>query len=227
MSRRFVHDADREERIGLPEAIFCASKSVEQLTYILDELARTTGRALLTRLAPELFAQLPQTWRAGLDYDPLSRTAVLGELSVPDGPARVAVVAAGTGDERVAREAIRTLAFHGEPAVSFVDVGVAGLWRLLDRRAELARFPVLIACAGMEGALFSVLGGLVPGLVIAVPVSTGYGVAEGGRTALASALASCAPGVVAVNVDNGYGAACAALRTLRGPPARGRPGSAE
>lgn len=220
MSAGFVHDAERAARIGLPEAIFCASKTAEQLAAIVAELARTAPRALLTRLAPEQLAALPEGQRALLDYDPLSRTAVLGGLPVPAGPARVAIVTAGTGDARVAEEAGRTLAFHGEAAERIADVGVAGLWRLLERRERLARFAVVIACAGMEGALFSVLGGLVPGLVIAVPVDSGYGVGAGGRVALGSALASCAPGLVAVNVDNGYGAACAALRALRGPAGR-------
>ena len=114
----------------------------------------------------------------------------------------------------IVAEAQRTLAFHGTPSKSFVDVGVAGLWRLLNVRDELAQFPVVIAVAGMEGALFSVLGGLIPSLIIAVPSSVGYGMAREGETALHSALASCAQGLVAVNINNGYGAACAATRIL-------------
>lgn len=211
----FLHDAGRAQRIGLPEAIFCASKSPDQLALILAELVDGDTPTLLTRLAPEQVAALPAGLASRLDYDPLSRTAVLGRTPEPQGTARVAVVTAGTGDRCVAQEAIRTLAFHGEAASVFADIGVAGLWRLLERRDRLAAFPVVIACAGMEGALFSVLGGLVPGLLVAVPVSTGYGVTAAGRVALAAALGSCAPGVVAVNVDNGYGAACAALRALR------------
>jgi NCAIR mutase (PurE)-related protein len=168
---------------------------------------------LLTRLAPEQLAALPDPTQ--LDYDPLSRTAIRGGCPAPMAAARVAVVTAGTSDLPVAAEAERTLAFHGEACERLADLGVAGLWRLLAQRERLARFPVLIAVAGMEGALFSVLGGLVGGLVIAVPTDIGYGVAAGGRTALGAALASCAPGIVAVNVDNGYGAACAALRCLR------------
>ncbi len=121
----------------------------------------------------------------------------------------------GTGDLPVALEAARTLAFHGETAERHMDVGVAGLWRLLERRGRLSTFPVIIAVAGMEGALFSVLGGLVGSVVVAVPSSTGYGVTAGGTAALHAALGSCAPGIVAVNIDNGFGAACAALRILR------------
>jgi hypothetical protein len=114
----------------------------------------------------------------------------------------------------VASEVLRTLAYHGQSALHVADVGVAGLWRLLERVEELRKMSVVVVVAGMEGALFSVVGGLVPGVVIALPTSVGYGVASGGRAALSSALASCAPGVVAVNIDNGYGAACAAMRVL-------------
>lgn len=220
MSSLFVHDVDRPRRIGLPEAILCASKSVDQLSHILRSLAREGSKALLTRLAPEQHAALAEELRSRIDYEPVSRTGFFGPVEPAVGPARIAVVTGGTGDQRVAEEAARTLAFHGEAVERHYDVGVAGLWRLLGRREALARFPVVIACAGMEGALFSVLGGLVPGLVVAVPVSAGYGVAEAGRAALSSALASCAPGIAVVNIDNGYGAACVALRALRAAAAR-------
>lgn len=220
MSSLFVHDVERSRRIGLPEAILCASKSVDQLSHILRGLAGEGSKALLTRLAPEQHAALAEELRSRIDYDPVSRTGFFGPVQPAAGPARIAVVTGGTGDQRVAEEVARTLAFHGEAVERDYDVGVAGLWRLLDRREALARFPVVIACAGMEGALFSVLGGLVPGLVVAVPVSAGYGVAEAGRAALSSALASCAPGIAVVNVDNGYGAACVALRALRAAAAR-------
>jgi hypothetical protein len=201
-------DLGREQRIGLPEAIFCERKSPAQLTAILEA---APSRLLLTRLSPEQHAGLP----AVLDYDPVSHTAFLGDCPEPAGPARVAIVTAGSSDLAIAAEAQRTLRFHGVASERFVDVGVAGLWRLLERRERLAVFPVAIAVAGMEGALFSVLGGLIGGVLIAVPCSTGYGVAAGGHAALTSALASCAPGVVTVNIDNGYGAACAAIRVLR------------
>jgi NCAIR mutase (PurE)-related protein len=201
-------DLGREQRIGLPEAILCERKSPAQLAAIL---AAAPARLLLTRLSPEQHAGLP----AVLDYDPISRTGFLGDCPEPDGPGRVAIVTAGSSDQPVAAEAQRTLRFHGVAADRFADVGVAGLWRLLERRQALAGYPVVIAVAGMEGALFSVLGGLIGGVLIAVPCSGGYGVAAGGRAALSSALASCAPGVVTVNIDNGYGAACAAVRALR------------
>ena len=212
-------DLEREARIGIAEAVFCAGKSTDQLARIIAE--DPARRRLFTRLAPEQFAALPTTGAERLCYDPLSRTAVMGaELPCTD-PARVAIVAAGTSDLPIVAEIERTLAFHGHTATRFLDCGVAGLWRLLEQQAAIGRHPVVIAVAGMEGALFSVLGGLVPGVLIAVPSSIGYGVAEGGRAALHAALASCAPGISVVNIANGYGAACAALRVLGALATRG------
>ncbi len=209
-----VLDWSRRARTGLPEAVLCQGKSDEQIVRIVRLAAERPERLLLTRLPPGRFEGLPPDLRARLDYDPVSRTALLGE-----GPdlqdLGVAIVAAGSSDWPVAEEARRTLAAEGVDALMIGDVGVAGLWRLLERVPDLADRRVVIAVAGMEGALFSVLAGLVPGLVLAVPTSVGYGVSEGGRVALSTALASCAPGIAAVNVDNGYGAACAALKVLR------------
>ena len=209
-----VLDWGRRARTGLPEAILCEGKSDEQVVRILQLASERGERLLLTRLSPERVQSLPTGLRAGLDYEPISRTALLG---TPPGleDIGVAVVTAGSSDRPVAEEARRTLASEGVDAPMIGDVGVAGLWRLLDRVPELAQRRVIIAVAGMEGALFSVLPGLVPGLVVAVPTSVGYGVGVGGRAALTTALASCAPGLVAVNIDNGYGAACAALKILR------------
>ena len=129
--------------------------------------------------------------------------------------AGIGIVTAGTSDLGVAGEAARTLAFHGYAAPIIADVGVAGLWRLLERLEEIRRLRVIIAVAGMEGALFSVLAGLVAAPVIALPSSVGYGVATGGRVALEAALASCAPGLTVVNIDNGFGAACAAIGMMK------------
>ncbi len=132
-----------------------------------------------------------------------------GAAAITDSPP-IGIVCAGTSDLTVAGEACRTLEFLGRRSVLYADVGVAGLWRLLDIVEPLRSHSILIAVAGMEGALFSVLAGLVPGLIIAVPTSVGYGVASGGQAALHSALASCSPGIVCVNIDNGFGAAAAA-----------------
>jgi len=209
-----VFDFERARRIGLDEAVFCQGKTIAQIAAILADARDRDVGLLLTRLDPAQFADLPPAEAADLDYCALSRTGFFGRL----GPARirgkVAIVAAGTSDARVAREAQRSLRHAGVEAEVIADVGVAGLWRLMARIEEIRRFPIVIAVAGMDAALASVLGGLAPGALIAVPTSVGYGAAENGRTALNAMLASCAPGVVVCNIDNGYGAACAALRIL-------------
>jgi pyridinium-3,5-biscarboxylic acid mononucleotide synthase len=205
----FQIDWDRERRTGVPEAILCQSKTPTQIDAII--VASAGRRLLLTRLSVAAHQLLTPETRELLDYDPLSGTAVLGEhIALVD--SGIGIVVAGTSDLPVAREAARTLAFSGHHTEIFADVGVAGLWRLMDRLDTLCQFRVLIAVAGMEGALFSVLAGLVRAPVIAVPTSIGYGVAEGGKAALHAALASCAPGLVVVNIDNGFGAAAAALK---------------
>jgi NCAIR mutase (PurE)-related protein len=203
----FVLDVARSARLGFSEAVFCSGKTPAQIAAIL---AAAPGPLLLTRLDADKHAGLPP----GLDYDPLSRTAFSAAAPLRDAPP-VAVVTAGTSDLPVAREAMRTLLFHGVAATEIADVGVAGLWRLLARVEELRRMAVVIVAAGMDAALPSVVAGLVPGVVIGVPTSVGYGVAAGGRAGLDAMLASCAPGLVVMNIDNGYGAAIAALRVLR------------
>lgn len=204
-------DWDRMARTGTAEAVYAEGKSDAQLMAILDEAVTGGHRLLMTRLTPERQPKL--AGRFGLDCDPVGHTAILGPLP----PARpgIGLVAAGTSDLPVATETARTLAFHGYSSPLITDVGVAGLWRLLDQLEEVRRHRVLIAFAGMEGALFSVLTGLVTAPVIAVPVAQGYGVSRGGRLALDAALGSCAGGVTAVNIDNGFGAALAAIRIMR------------
>ena len=197
----------------MPEAILCEGKSAAQLEAVIASAHRAGRRLLFTRLGQAEYAALSEASAKFLDYELLSATAVLGAVAdvVRSG---VGIVAAGTSDLPVAREAARTLAFCGHDAPVIADVGVAGLWRLMDRIEEIRRFRVLIGVAGMEGALFSVLAGLVTAPVIAVPTSVGYGVAAGGVTALHAALASCSPGLVVVNIDNGFGAAAAAIKML-------------
>lgn len=208
-------DLGRRARIGLDEAIFCAGKSPVQIAGIVGTLARAKGRALLTRLDPAKVEALSDATRGALAYDPLSHTAVVGRApKIGRGAPPVAIVTAGTSDLPVAREAAATLRYYGVGVSEIADVGVAGLWRLTARIEEIRRHKIVIVAAGMDAALPSVLGGLVKAPVIAVPTSVGYGVATGGQTALNAMLASCAPGIVVVNIDNGYGAACAALRML-------------
>ena len=209
----FVLDYQRPERLGLGEAIFCAGKTAAQIDAIIAE-AHGRSSLLLTRLSIDVHAAL--TTQHLLEYDALSRTAFLGrEETTQVATCDIAIVTAGTSDLPVAQEAERTLQFNNISPLMIADVGVAGLWRLLRRIDEIRRIPVVIVVAGMDAALPTVLGGLVPGCIIAVPTSVGYGVATGGRAALDAMLASCAPGIVVVNIDNGYGAACAALRMAR------------
>jgi NCAIR mutase (PurE)-related protein len=209
----FILDYERPARIGFGEAIFCAGKTPGQIDAIIADAERRSG-LLLTRLDAEVFARLEA--RRLLDYDPLSRTAFLGPVSPPATDTMpIGIVTAGTSDLSVAHEAARTLQFNSTPFTMVADVGVAGLWRLLSRLEQLKTMSVIIAVAGMDAALPTVLGGLVPGCIIAVPTSVGYGVATGGHAALNSILSSCSPGILTVNIDNGYGAACAALRIAR------------
>jgi len=208
-------DLDRAERIGLEEAIFCAHKSSDQIEVVLDKIHSQNTSCLLTRLDAAHYMKISASYRKLLDYDEVSGTAFfnwqVGALADPE----IAILTAGSSDVPVAREAMRTLSYFRVNALPIFDVGVAGLWRLLERIGDIRPFPVVIAAAGMDAALPSVLGGLFPGLIVAVPTSVGYGVAAGGGTALNAILASCASGIVTVNIDNGYGAACAALRVLR------------
>jgi hypothetical protein len=211
----FRMDWERGERTGTSEAVLCEPKTAAQIDAIVAHAQALGRRLLLTRLAEEKHAVLGAAVRDALDYHAVSRTAILGGPAPHSRTGRVAIVCGGTSDVPVAHEAVRTLAFEGEAATLVVDVGVAGLWRLMDRLDEIRRHQVVIAVAGMEGALFSVLAGLVPCPVLAVPTSVGYGVGAGGRVALRAALASCASGLVVVNIDNGFGAAHAAMRMVR------------
>lgn len=208
-------DLQRAARIGFDEAIFCSGKTVGHIEKILDQAQEKKLRFLLTRLQESQFAELPEHHRARIDYEPVSRTGYYDSPHPLVGDATVGVVAAGTSDVAVSREAARTLRYYGVPNIEMTDVGVAGLWRLLERVEEIRKLPVVIAVAGMDAALPTVLGGLYPGAIIAVPTSVGYGVATGGHAALHSVLSSCAPGVAVMNIDNGYGAACAAMRIVR------------
>lgn len=208
----FVFDWGRESRTGIAEAIFCESKSAEQIRSILSSAGH--NRLLLTRLNNDQYVELSNSFQDNFDYDSLSKTAVFGP-KIQAHPSGVGIVCAGTSDLPVAIEALRTLTFYGYRAAVVADVGVAGLWRLMQRIEEIREFSVVLVVAGMEGALFSVVNGLVNAPVIAIPTSVGYGVSKDGDLALKSALGSCSPGLLTVNIDNGFGGACAAVRILR------------
>ncbi len=210
-----LFDHSRPERIGLPETVFCQGKSLEAVIQLMVEhTAPGAAPILFTRLSPEVHARIPEETRALVDYHPLSATAWTGVLP-PVKRGRVALVSAGTSDGPVLWEAARTLGYLGIAHRVFEDGGVAGLWRLATRLDEINGHDVIIIAAGMDAALASVLGGLTPRPLVAVPTSVGYGAAQGGMAALHAMLASCAPGVAVMNIDNGYGAACAAARIIR------------
>ena len=206
-------DFDRESRTGLAEAVFCQGKSISQLRTICETIVKAEKPMLFTRLSASQYRELEESHSGLLAYDEVSKTAffLIGDsrASVP-----VAVVTGGSSDLSVAREACRTLEFCGHEALEVHDVGVAGLWRMTERLEELRGCKIIICVAGMDAALPTVLGGLVSAALIAVPTSVGYGMVKGGETALNSLLVSCAPGVTVTNIDNGYGAACAAIRIL-------------
>jgi NCAIR mutase (PurE)-related protein len=208
-------DHHRSLRQGAPEVVFGEGKTAPQIVGIARELARAGQNVLVTRLgeekAREVCAALPE-----LAYVPAARVATLEQAPLPQlGTRPVALVSAGTGDLPVAEECAETLRMLGAQVERVYDVGVAGIHRLLHRREVFERTSVVIVVAGMEGALPSVVGGIVAGPVIAVPTSIGYGVSFGGVAALAGMLSSCASGVVVCNIDNGFGAAFAAGRILR------------
>jgi hypothetical protein len=221
MTQDFTLDFDRLRRVGFPEVVLADGKSPVQIAEISRQLARAHD-VLVTRLGSEAWEELashPLPGRA--DYDPRSATL---HLSVGKPMAKtegtVCIVTAGTMDMRAAEECRRTLEYLGVAASIVPDVGVAGILRLLSRLEEIERADVVVAVAGMEGSLFSVIGGLVGRPIIAVPTARGYGAAFGGLASLLSAVNSCANGVTAVNIDSGYGAAMAAYRILSGGPRR-------
>lgn len=210
-----VVDHHRGLRQGMPEVILAQSKTAEQVAGIAKEIARTGQNVLITRLSPEQAAVVARNL-PGLAYASLSRTATLEQTPIPElGSGRVALVSAGTSDLPVAEECAETMRMLGVGFDRVYDVGVAGIHRLLHKRAMFNRAKVVIVIAGIEGALASVLGGLVEVPVIAVPTSVGYGAAFEGVAALLGMLTSCASGITVVNIDNGFGAAFAAARILR------------
>ncbi|MGC9666127.1 nickel pincer cofactor biosynthesis protein LarB [Planosporangium sp. 12N6] len=203
-------DTDREARLGLPEVVYGPGKTPEQITGVVRSLLRAnTGPVMVTRVEPSAASEVRRAI-PDAEHDPAARLLVW-RRAAPVG-FDVAVVSAGTADSTVAAEATGVAGAVGLSVRRISDVGVAGLHRLMAERGPLARAGAVICIAGMEGALPSVVGGLVACPVIAVPTSVGYGAALDGVTALLAMLSSCAPGVVVVNIDSGFGAAIAAYR---------------
>ncbi len=196
-------DHHRMLRVGMPEVVLAERKTAAQVAAIARKLA-ARGPLLVTRLAPGKAGPARRAVR-GSRYDPVSRTLSRGRMDLPvRGP--VAICCAGTSDVPVCEEAAVTLDVMGVPVLRIYDVGVAGLHRLLARRGDLDRAVAVIVAAGMEGALPSVVGGLVGKPVVGLPTSVGYGASLGGLAPLFTMLNSCAPNVTVVNVDNGFGA---------------------
>lgn len=203
-------DHDRSGRLGFPEIVYGEYKSAEQIDRLLGEHVDRRVDLLITRLDAE---KVPPDARGG-QYDSVARTFTLRYGTTAAVPGTVAVVSAGTSDRPVVAEILNTLEFLGVNGACYQDIGVAGPHRLSSCFADIAGHSVIIVVAGFEGALPSVVGGLFPQPIIAVPTSVGYGVAAGGHTALHAMLASCANGIVVTNIDNGCGAALAARRIL-------------
>jgi pyridinium-3,5-biscarboxylic acid mononucleotide synthase len=210
-------DHHRDLRQGYPEVVFCEGKTPEQVVAICERLEAASGTFLGTR-ASEPVARLVQSRFPRVVWNQLARTIHLparDRMAPPTSTGTVLVVSAGTSDLPVAEEAAVVAEVFGHTVERLVDVGVAGLHRLLAATEQLERARVIIVVAGMEGALPSVVGGMVKVPVIAVPTSVGYGAAFGGLAALLGMLNTCAAGVTVVNIDNGFGAAAAASRICR------------
>ncbi len=206
-------DHERDRRCGFPEFIYGAGKSVDQILQIIPKLVEKDVPVLITRLDQATGQILAEKFPIG-KYDSVARLFVIQTSKTTKRRGQVLIVAAGTSDAGVALEAKYTVELCGCGTKLICDVGVAGIHRLFAEADQLSAADVLIVVAGMEGALPSVIGGLVKCPVIAVPTSIGYGTALNGFTALFGMLSSCASGIVVVNIDNGFGAGCAATRII-------------
>ena len=213
MSKNFRIDYQREERIGFQEVVFGASKTIDQLEAIVEDYQKNKKSTLITRIQEEKAEVLCEKFKPNF-YDAVSGILLIGEFPEEVIENEVAILSGGTSDQFLVDEIYYTLLFLGRKVNRYQDIGVSGVHRLLDNIEELRKFKVLIVVAGFEGALPTVVGGLLPQPIIAVPASIGYGIGEGGKVALYSMLSSCANGITVVNIDNGYGAAMAAYRII-------------
>ena len=209
-----IIDFQRRNRLGVIEAIWGEHKSIEQISKILKKYQLASETALVTRLTKEKGEKLISEFPSAVFHE-ISGCLTMGVFEeCISSVEEVIILTGGTSDLSVALEAEIALNLHGIKTKLLIDVGVAGIHRLLERLEEIKSAKVVIACVGMEGALPTVLAGLIPQPIIGLPVSVGYGISGGGKTALEGMLASCAPGLLVVNIDNGYGAAMAAIRVL-------------
>ena len=215
MNKDINFDFDRQNRIGIIEAIWGEHKNVDQLKKICEQVLDKKELVFITRINFDKAKVILEKYKNAEFYREASCLIIGKNLRKLSTDKKVAIVAGGTSDLSVSLEAKLALETHGITCRTFIDVGVAGLHRLFNNLDDINKFDVIIVCAGMEGALATVLGGLLPQPIIAVPVSVGYGVSKNGFAALNSMLSSCAPGISVMNIDNGYGAAMAALRIIR------------
>ena len=207
-------DIDRRRRLRMVEAIWGEHKTSNQIASILRSLNKIGELAFVTRVDQTKALQILDLVEKAVFHEEAKCLTLGSPLPFEDSLGQVLILSGGTSDLKVASEAETSLNIHGIKTKLLIDVGVAGLYRLLERLDEIKKARVVIACAGMEGALPTVLAGLIPQPVIGLPVSVGYGISSQGKTSLEGMLASCAPGLLVVNIDNGYGAAMAALRIL-------------
>ena len=215
MNKYINFDFDRQNRIGFIEAIWGEHKNVDQLIKICEQVLDKNELVFITRINFDKAKLILETYKNAEFYREASCLIIGKNFEKLSTDKKVAIVAGGTSDLSVSLEAKLALEVHGITCKTFIDVGVAGIHRLFNNLEDINKFDVIIVCAGMEGALPTVLGGLIPQPIIAVPVSVGYGVSENGFAALNSMLSSCAPGISVMNIDNGYGAAMAALRIIK------------
>lgn len=208
------HDMHRSLRNGFSEVIYCEHKTPEDIVRITETILNTGANVFGTRVPSEAQSKLSEKWE-NLDFDRISRTFLIKKHEIEPERGRLAIACGGTADIPVAEEARRTAAFFGLESSKYYDVGVAGIQRVFAHIDSIRDADAVIAVAGMEGALPSVLGGLIDIPIIAVPTSVGYGSNMGGLTALFAMLNSCSEGIAVTNIDNGFGAACAALRIIR------------
>ena len=208
-------DFQRRERIGFIEAIWGADKSIDQLKRVSKEVLKKKEVVFITRINREKANYLLDLYENAIYFEEANCLIIGERVSKFSTTKKVAIISGGSSDLAATLEAKLALEIHGISCKTFIDVGVAGLHRLFSEIEEINKYDVLIVCAGMEGALATVIGGILPQPIIAVPVSVGYGVSKNGETALNSMLSSCAPGIAVMNIDNGYGAAMAALRIIK------------
>lgn len=205
-------DHHRELRSGLPEVIYGQGKSIPQLKKIIQSLKKANSDTLATKISEDTYKKLKTSLPKDAKYNEQAQTLVIRNKKIKQPAGLITIITAGTSDIPIAEEAVVTADLLGSRVETIFDVGVAGLHRLLDNIEQIKKARVLIVVAGMEGALASVVGGLVSQPIIAVPTSIGYGASFNGISALLTMLNSCAPGIAVVNIDNGFGAGCMAHR---------------